>query len=265
MNPHPYTFALCTETKLIRARDLNTLSVPLERNAQHCADAYGLPQPAVVIAENRRLAPHLRPVVFVDNESDAGTLAYHYWDPFRNGPASRVLVENTSGFKSGPFSTCESAAHEICEMIVNAMLSEWLPYPVPRSDERVQVAKEVADPTQDTYAIEHAGDAWPVANFVRPAWFERDLSEPAAARAFLSAGGRFDHAGRMKAAGDLSPEGYMVLRSPDDRGGYRYWNEWGGAGALARSAQRKAAAAHPWSRTLQLAAGAPQQTRPTAP
>jgi hypothetical protein len=259
MTEPAFTFALCSETKLVRPGELLDLAWPLEQNAQHCAAAWGLPAPAVVIANSYlELPPHCRPIVFVDGEGDPGTLAVHYWDDIRNGPAGRVYVDHTSGFREGPYSVCESAAHEILEALVDATVDQWRPHPTLRL---VEVALENCDPVQDTYEIMAGGVSWPVANFVMPEWFDPSLADPIAKAKFVAAGGKFDHKRVLASPGELGPDGYEVVRARNPNGDWVYWNEWP-ASRKATSATRKAALEHPWSRTKHRLAGCPQYVRP---
>lgn len=249
-----YTFALCPETPLVRARDLQRMAVALEYNAQHCAKAWNFHPPAVVVADRDHLPKFCRPIVFMEAGADTDTLAVHYVDPVRNAPAARVNVDKTSGLASGPFSACESAAHELLEMLGNPLLNVWMPWPAPRSDSAIETPRELCDATQDTYTIEHARTLWPVANFLMPAWFDLKLSDAVARAGFRDAGIKFDYCDRMSEPGEISPEGYVVLRAPKLNGaGFNYWEEWAFSGRPAVMDHAKRS--HPWSRSKQLREG----------
>jgi hypothetical protein len=267
----PYTFALCTATKLVTPSMLHELARPLEINAQDCAKAWSsstrpLPPPAIVVAEDKgRLPIYCRPIVFVDKEGDPGTLAVHYWDSIGNGPAARVYVDHTSGFREGAWSVVESAAHEVLEALVDATVDQWVPHPTLRlGDTEVDVALENCDPCQDTYNVFHAGVMWPVANFVTPAWFDAKLTDPFERARFIAAGGRFDFAGRLSGPGEMGPDGYEVVRAKNKDGDWVYWNEWPMM-HKATTPARAAALEHPWSRTKHRLAGCPRRMRPAVP
>lgn len=249
----PLLFALITETALVTPAELFRLCVPLELNARHCAVSWGLEPPAVVVIDARaKLPARCQPVVFLDSEGeDADALAVHYVDPALRGPAARVYCDRASGFRHGRYSICEAAAHEVVEALVDPFLNLWTDHPDPdRARLGVQVAVEVADPVQTTYALQHAGDTWPVANYVTPDWHRGRLYDPETRARFLTAGGLFDHSGELQAPGQVGPEGYAVLRSPKGDGfGWRTWSEARVPRAADVAPAQRVAKAHPWSRT----------------
>jgi hypothetical protein len=233
----PYTFALCDPERLFRPGDLWAMAQALELNAAHCADAWGLARPAVKLIDDASYLPtfaNCHPVVLVGEgqPSKPGALAHHGWDWVRNVTTSRVYVHRSSGLRTGRYSVCEAAAHEVTEALVDPLVNQWRRHP---QEPGVEVALEIADPVQDTYDVEvewrGRNSTWPVANFVLPAWFDATASGP------------YDHKGTLKEPGQLGPEGYAILR---DRNG-RTFPVWGARGIP--GAERSAALQHPAART----------------
>ena len=241
----PFRFGLLTETRLVTAAELHRMAPALEECARHCALAWGRLAPCVDVFDDvRKLPGDVIPVVFVDSDTDMGAIGVHSWTPQR-GPAARVYVDQTSGLNSGSASTSEAASHEILEALVSPQVNLWADYPRSLRHPRAQVAVECCDPMQDTYAITTGGSRWLVSNFVTPEWFDARLTD------YLpSAQLKFDHCGRLRGAGVLGPEGYLVLRAPAAVGGYVTWLE-DGRGPFERlaSSTKRAAIAHAWSRT----------------
>lgn len=217
-------FALISETKLARPADLFRLCRPLEANARHCAEAWGMEPPTIdVIDREDKLPDGMHPIVLVSDDSgDPGALAVHYHDPFRNGPAAVVYVDRASGWNHGDSSVCESVGHEVLEALVNPRLNVWRQYVGTRHG--VQAAGEVADPVQDTYEVSAWGTRWKVPNFVTPAWFDAANEDATLAERVL-AGRGFDHAKRLERPGQVGPEGYVVLRQRGDNGRWVSWFE----------------------------------------
>ena len=232
-----YLFALITETALVTPADLYRLSKPLEQNAQHCAADWGREAPAVVVCDARATLPTFcQPIVFLDDQSDDGFLAVHYWDPVRLAPAARVYVNRASGFVSGRHSVSEGASHEIVEALVDPRCDLWTD--CPGRDPDVEIALEIGDPVQDAYLI----DGVAVTNYVTPAYFDTRLVDPVVSRRFLEQGGKFDRLGTLRLPGTIGPEGYAVFR---DR--THVWSERAD-GQFARN--DKPGADHPWGRTV---------------
>lgn len=199
-------FVLISKTPLVHARDLFKLSTALEQNARDCARAWGLVAPTVDVMDSQKGLPKgCNPVFFVDTAGEDGVLAEHYFDPVRGGPAARVYVTQGSGFNRGQNSACEAASHEIVEALVNPRITLWAPMPgMPGT----LVALESGDPVQTQYDI----DGWAVSNFVTPAWFDGSLLDETKRKAFLAAGGKFDHNGELTHPGEIGPQGYAITR-----------------------------------------------------
>lgn len=222
----PFLFALISETKLITPSDLRRMARAMERHGRDVEAAYNLAPMQCEIADARAMLPRwAHPIVFVDDDQDPGALAVHYYDPVRSGPAARVYVDRATGLNTGSQSIVESATHESSESACNPRVNLWVPHPVPaRRAEGVEVAYECADPCQDTYVVEVAGDRWQFANFVTPHWFDGALYDTEVRLRFLRSGGRFDHAGRLEYPGQVGTEGYVILRAQHE-GRWRIWFE----------------------------------------
>lgn len=230
------TFCFISATRLVEPSDLYVLARRIEINAAHCASVWGFDPPAIeVFADERKLPDGCVPVVFYESVKDGnGALADHDWSVQRHMPAARVMVGAASGLLDGDYSVSESASHEVLEACVDPACDLWLPLP---GRHGVEVAKEACDTVQDDYRINEAR----CANFVTPDYFRESLASPEAAAAFLAAGGKFDWLGTLKRAGDVGPEGYLLLRQ-----GERTWTEAAG-GAMA--ARKRPGAMDPWART----------------
>lgn len=250
-------FALIRETSLLAPGDLRHLCWPLEQNGKHCATAWGLEPPAIIVADRKDLLPrYAHPIVFTDDKGDPGALAVHYYDPVRGGPAAIVYVDRASGFNTGSYSVTESASHEVVEALVNPRLNLWQPHPDP-ARVGVQVAREVADPTQDTYFIESRGTRWKVTNFVTPAWFDAAARDPLLAER-VRAGGGFDHAKRLSRPGEIGSEGYVILRERNEHGWVMWFEDASGqrfGSAPTKTARANASKRYDNARTRVLARG----------
>ncbi len=221
----PYTFAIVDETKRWTASQLFPLLEPLEANAQDCAKAWGLRAPSVEIVDRvTELRSYMVPVVITDN-TRKGALAVHSFNPVRDMPAARAYAPKATGLTTGKHSLLESLGHEILEASVNPQLNRWTQWP--SKLDGVEVPLECADMTQDTYPFQAGnGRIYQVANFVTPAWFDTRLLDHAARAKFLEAGGKFDHAGRMRVPGEVLRSGYTIYR--EQVGGYwRKRSVWG--------------------------------------
>lgn len=234
-------FALITETRLVTASELYRMAAALEINAAHCSKAYQLDEPVgiVVVDRESELPAGCYPVVMVGEGGDSATLADHWFDPLRAIPAARVLVQNTSGLNAGTNSICEATSHEIVEALCNPRLSTWSQHPTRAG---VEVAREVADPCQDDYVARVNGTDWHVANFVTPAWFAPTGAVD------------FDWCKRLRAPGEIGPDGYAVMRERRADGGWRQWSE-GRNGPIGQNSRELARKQHHASRTQRLLAG----------
>jgi hypothetical protein len=219
-------FALATETKLVTARDMYEMIAPLRVHLGHVAQAFMVSNEiSVILVDRERRAPDgATTVVFVERGTDPNTIAHHYFDRSRQAPAARVFVENTTGLNAGSASGFESLCHEANEARLNGELAVWLPHPVRPG---VEVAHEISDPTQDTYVIQHRGTRWQAANFVTPHWWRKDLVNAPAQVDWLEKryGYGLDWARRMKSPGEISPEGYAVMRRRLADGSFERWSE----------------------------------------
>jgi hypothetical protein len=242
----PFHFALVTQTSLVKASELYRMASALEACAKHCAETWGRLAPAIDVCDDvDKLPKNAIPVVFVDSSTDMGAIGVHYWTPQR-GPAARVYVEQTSGLNAGSSSVSEAASHEILEALVSPQVNLWADYPGEAGGHpHAQVAVEPADPCQDTYVVTVGGTSWQVANFATPEWFDKRYAGYVPTSEL-----KFDYAGRLRGAGKVGPEGYVVLRAPAAVGGYVTWLEdaWGPVDKLQNS-KRREAKAHAWSRT----------------
>jgi hypothetical protein len=206
-------FVLVSKTPLVHASDLFTFSAALEQNVRDCSRDWGKTPAAVDVVDTvKGLPTGCNPAYFVDTAGPEGVLAEHYFDPLRAGPACRIYVTAGSGINQGQNSACEAASHELVEARVNPRLTLWAPYP---GRPGVMVALETADPVQTHYTITVKGKAWLVSNYVTPAWFDATLLDEGKRRAFLAAGGKFDHNGELSYPGEIGPRGYAVTRKGD--------------------------------------------------
>lgn len=240
-------FALISQTKLVPPGDLYRLTHALEHGAGHCAHAWGLLPPAIVVCDDlAKLPATAHPIVFVDDFSDPSALGIHYWDPLR-GIAARVYVGNTSGLNSGRDSVSEVASHEIAEALVDPRAAMWVDHPS-STIPGVQVSLEVCDPVQDTYKIRATGTDWMVANFVTPEWFDARFMDHEAMATLLAHGGGFDHSRTLQYPGEIGLEGYAVLRRPAANGYAMYLETYHRAGSP-DAVTLSAAKQHQWART----------------
>lgn len=225
----PIRFCLVSYTDLVAPAELFSLSKALEVNARHCAQAWGLPAPTVdVISTEGKLPRWGAALLFVDDSTQhPDALAVHWWNSLRGMPAGRVYCDRSSGLMTGRYSISEAASHEVVEALVDPRVDQWADMP---GRPGVQVAVEVGDPVQTHYVIESDGRPWRVSNFVTPDWFRLDLVGDEDARDFLAAGGRFDYSGELKHPGEVTGEGYVILREWDGAK-WRYWDETRGAHA----------------------------------
>jgi hypothetical protein len=229
-------FALISETTLVKPSDLYRLSKPLEQSGQHCAIDWDRAPPAVVVCESRIGLPQFcQPIVFIDDDTDPGLLAVHYWNPILLAPAARVYVNRASGLVSGQFSVSEAASHEIVEALIDPRCDLWTDCP---GRVGVDIALEVGDPVQDAYLV----DGVAVSNYVTPAYFDTRLADALVASSFIAQGGKFDRLGTLPRAGTIGPEGYAVFRDATHR-----WLEDAGGPEIA---QAKPGAAHFMARTV---------------
>lgn len=238
-----FHISLTTHTPSVTTRDLVRLAPALEQSSARCASIWGLSPPAVdVIGPNARPPDGSFPIVFLDDSTDPTLLAVHYYDPIRRGPAARVFVDRASGFNDGSMSVTESASHELVELMVDPGVDLWVQAPG-RAD-GIEVALENADPVQTHYPFRVGGTDWRMANFVTPHWFRRDLAEGNAADEFLRLGGVFDLSNELTRAGEIGPDGYLILRERRGQRWRRYTTRSNGD-AVDMSASKL----HPWSRT----------------
>jgi len=253
-------FALITTTKLVSEQDLWRMGKALEQNVAHCCKAHQIYEPVAIVPIDKEshLPVDCYPVVMVDEGGEGGIVGEHWFDRKRQIPAARVLVQRATALSSGPYSVSEIASHEILEQLCNPMLAVWKPHPVPaRARAGVEVAHEVCDPTQDHYVIRADGTDWNVSNFVTPFWFMTSyVGNPQAVKALEdSEGYGLDWLKRLKTPGEISSEGYAVLRERRADGGYRQWSEdmTGPLASYSRKLDRKQ---HPASRTHRLGGAA---------
>jgi hypothetical protein len=229
-------FALISETTLVTPAELYRLAKPLEQNGQHCAADWNMAAPAVVVCEARiGLPTFCQPIVFIDDDTDPGALAVHYWDPIRLAPAARVWVNRASGLTGGAWSVSEAAGHEVVEALIDPRCDLWTDCP---GRIGVDIALEVGDPVQDAYLV----DGVAVANYVTPAYFDTRLGDPDVAASFRQQGGKFDRIGTLERAGTIGPEGYAIFRDAT----HRWTEDVGGP----RVASTKPGATHFMARTI---------------
>jgi len=213
----PYHFALLDQSRNVSGADLYALKFAMEACAADITEAwkrYSVPAAFCELFDVEDKVPHDWHLIrFIsDSKEDPGALAVHYYDARRAGPIMDIYTDRAGGFNVGANSICEAACHEL-EAMINPAVGLWDPHPVAdRAADGVQVAREIADPVQDTYDERIGGTVWRVANFVTPAWFG------------LEAGTRYDHAGRLSSPGEIGPEGYTVCRRRDPQ--TRRWEYW---------------------------------------
>jgi hypothetical protein len=199
---------------------------PLRVHLGHVAQAFMVSNEiSVILVDRERRAPAgATTIVFVERGTDPNTIAHHYFDHARQAPAARVFVENTTGLNAGNASCFESLCHEANEAKCNGELAVWMPHPARPG---VEVAYEVSDPTQDTYVIQHRGTRWQAANFVTPHWWRKDLVGDFASVTWIERryGYGLDWARRMRTPGEISREGYAVMRRQRENGTYERWSE----------------------------------------
>jgi len=235
----PYLFALIAETTLVTNADLYVMARAIEAGTQDCARAWGKKAPAVDVFEARMGLPQFcQPVVFLDDTSDPGALAVHYWDPVRLQPAARVWSSRSSSLFDGSGAQSVAASHEVLEALGDPSCEADCPCP---GRPGVRLALELCDPVQDELVVRMSNGPVAVANYVLPAYFDEELADPEMAKIFLEGGGRFDAKGTLTRAGQIGPRGYAILS--DDS---RTWFE-GPDGELKFS--EDSAKLHPWART----------------
>lgn len=233
------TFVLITETELVTEEDLIELAPRLELGAKDCAAAWHLDAPRVVRGTRASLVDlSACPVVFLDNEANTTELAYHY---VRLGflPAVRVMTSGATGLYAGDVPLTKLASHEINETLCDALCSSWIGGLFARG----MVAKEVSDPTQESYFMVDPSDgvAVQLEDFVTPAWFDPTLSDHEAAKAFIASGGQFNHRGSLMHAGAVGPKGYVLLKDAN--------HTWAEDINGQPFESQKPGAAHPWARS----------------
>ena len=235
-----YLFAFIAETTLVKSSDLYIMARAIEKAAQACALVWGKEPPAIDVFEKRTALPEFcQPVVFIDDSTDPGALADHYWDPVRLQPAARVWANRASGgLFTGPASQSVAASHEVLEALGDPSCLDELPCP---GREGVSIALELCDPVQDSYVVETPNGEVSVANYVLPAFFDPVLADPESAKTFRSTGGLFDALGTLFCAGQIGPSGYAILSDATDT-----WLEGpNGPFQLAANSSKR----HPWART----------------
>lgn len=242
--------ALVSDTRLVSVSDLWRLRGALEIQAAQVCAAWLIEEPLAieVFANDKRLPDGVSPIVCVSDGGDEGTLGAHRFAGDR--PAARVYVERSSGLNAGAYAVSEVASHEMCEMIVNPELGAWWPHPTRQG---VQVAAEIADPTQDDYTVDYKNTPWKLSNWVTPAYSRADLVDPKALSAFeRTMGYGLDWCRRMQAPGEILATGYAVMRSVDARGKViEHWSE-GANGRLSEDSALLARKKHHASRTYRL-------------
>lgn len=231
-------FCFITETKLVSPSDLYRVKQAIEPCAVACARAWALdPNIAIDVFADRKTMPRgpdFFPVVFLgDDSEDPGTLAVHF------AGGARVYVGRSSGLLAGPESVSEAASHEVNEALVDPFCDLYTH--CPGRPAGVETPLESVDALQDSYVLRVGNDDVQVANFLHREWFADKYADADEARRFLDAGGKFDHMGRLSRAGEIGPEGYLMLRQGDRR-----WLENAAGGMASRT---KPGATHPMSRT----------------
>lgn len=243
-----FTIFLVSQTHNIGYSELLALRGALEINARHCADAWaseGVKAPAIEVGTTAERVPEgCFPLIFMDEGSEKGILANHYYDMLRRGPAGRVFVDHCSGFNKGEYSVAESASHEVVEMVVNPRIDQWRPSPLAEHDPlTTRIALEVADPVQDHYSVISRGTPFKMANFILPSWFDR--SENLHTYTDYPSHNEYDYKGKLSYAGEILPGGYVITSTKEDgkwKRGYR-------SGILLAIGDERARRDHALSRT----------------
>lgn len=228
----PRAFGLISHTKLVTAGDLHHLALPLERSLGRCAAAWGRAAPAVVVHKSEDKLPRwVHPLLALDSSVDPQVLADHYWDPLRSGPVGRIFAESAQSFNGGPRALSVLFGHEACEALIDPQINLWVPWPGPDSRPNVDLALENADPLQTAYTEYFDGAPWSMANFVYPEYFERDYSRDDVLMRLFESGGKLDESGELRRAGQIGPDGYIILR---DRTTGQVWYEFATEAGRAR-------------------------------
>ena len=240
------TFALVSESKDISNKDLYLLSLVMQENAKHCANAYGLATPAIICVdsfEELRQVKDVHPIVMMDKtDGDYGALGYHWWDIFRDGPSSRVFVPSCSGFNSGFTSVVEVCSHELVESMTDPQVNIWKEFP---GQKGLLMAYEIADMTQEHYEVTMFGDKWRLSDFVLPAYWESRFFEGDNLKRFLQNGGKFSYTGTIRKPGEIRPSGYAIVRDANTGAQYPVYGDT----FKSKIPEVAAAKSHPWSRS----------------
>lgn len=225
---------LVSKSKLATPAVLQDMCRPLAEGARHAWEAWHryLPDwmadapPHVMLWGASALAGWDHPdiggmvrIVFTDGRSrNDNTLAVHF---VANGrPEARVYVDASSGLNTGRTSACESASHEIAEIIANPWITEWVDAP---GQPGLYVARENADPVQTSYPSsfkDPSGKPWQLANIATPWWFGMPCG-------MFDVDGRpvYDLGHELGYPGEIGPEGYLILRDSNWRVTHAFGSE----------------------------------------
>jgi len=158
------------------------------------------------VHNNRQRAKAQWWLVIVDNSDQASVLGYH--EMTSEGLPMGTVFAGRDKLVGAHWTV--TASHELLEMLVDPAIN-LSAFVQTDANAGTFFAYEVCDPCQsESYAYEI--DRVLVSNFLYPEWFE----------SFLKGGTRFDHSGKIKAALELLPGGFIsVLKIPSGLGWYQ--------------------------------------------
>lgn len=203
--------------------------------AEHVGPLWRIVPPALSYDPDGYVPDGASALALFDNADQAGALGYHGRDP-HGIPYGRVFVETILANGGTLFESANSVAvtlsHELLEMLGDEDVNVWCD-----AEDGYEYARELCDAVEaDAYVI----DGVHVSNFVLPTFFD-----PSAPHNIT----RFDYRSRLGAPFTMLPGGYQIRRGADGR----VENVWGDM----FPEWKRAAKAHPASRTSRRAASAP--------
>lgn len=197
--------ALINSSKRLTDLELACIAEAVNEQIIECAKTWGYDSQVMTFYSTAKGLPaaNCRIMDVVDTVDLPGASGYHT-NEF-GVIYGRVLAQ-------APIDTGITTSHEGCEMLIDPSCARWREMP-----DGFEVALEVSDPVQ--------GDAYPVnvtlagldvtrtvllSNYVLPSWFDPNGKAP------------FDRMGRLTEPLSMSPGGYMIVRDPNGKQGFRF-------------------------------------------